>query len=47
VHKIWVITSKEWAEVFKNRFVLFTIAFLTAGIAGIFGAFINKVAPIR
>jgi len=28
VHKIWVITRKEWAEVFKNRFVLFTIAFL-------------------
>lgn len=27
--------------------VLFTIAFLTAGVAGLFGAFINKVAPIR
>jgi len=27
--------------------VLFTIAFVTAGIAGLFGAFINKVAPIR
>lgn len=28
MHKIWVITRKEWAEVFKNRFVLFTVAFL-------------------
>lgn len=27
--------------------VLFTIAFVTAGIAGLFGAFINKVSPIR
>jgi hypothetical protein len=27
--------------------VLFTIAFLAAGVAGLFGAFINKVAPIR
>ena len=27
--------------------VLFTIAFVTAGVAGLFGAFINKVAPIR
>jgi ABC-2 type transport system permease protein len=26
--KIWVIARKEWAEVFKNRFVLFTVAFL-------------------
>lgn len=26
--KIWVITRKEWSEVFKNRFVLFTVAFL-------------------
>lgn len=26
--KIWVIMRKEWAEVFKNRFVLFTVAFL-------------------
>ena len=27
--------------------VLFTIAFVTAGVAGLFGALINKVAPIR
>ncbi|HSF29491.1 MAG TPA: hypothetical protein VLK82_03325 [Candidatus Tectomicrobia bacterium] len=27
--------------------VLFTIAFLTAAVAGLFGAFLNKVAPIR
>jgi ABC-2 type transport system permease protein len=26
--KIWVIMRKEWAEVFKNRFVLFAVAFL-------------------
>lgn len=28
MHKTWVVTRKEWAEVFKNRFVLFTVAFL-------------------
>lgn len=27
--------------------VVFTIAFLTAAVAGIFGAFINKIAPIH
>lgn len=27
--------------------VLFTLAFFAAGVAGLFGAFINKVAPIR
>jgi ABC-2 type transport system permease protein len=26
--KIWIIMRKEWAEVFKNRFVFFTVAFL-------------------
>jgi ABC-2 type transport system permease protein len=26
--KIWVMMRKEWSEVFKNRFVLFTVAFL-------------------
>ncbi len=26
--KIWTLIRKEWAEVFKNRFVLFTVAFL-------------------
>lgn len=26
--KIWTLMLKEWAEVFKNRFVLFTVAFL-------------------
>jgi ABC-2 type transport system permease protein len=26
--KIWTLVRKEWAEVFKNRFVLFTVAFL-------------------
>ena len=28
MRKIWVIARKEWAEVFKNRFVLFTVAFM-------------------
>ncbi|MGH2673515.1 MAG: hypothetical protein ACRDHC_11115, partial [Actinomycetota bacterium] len=27
--------------------VLFVVSFATAGVAGLFGAFINKVAPIR
>lgn len=27
--------------------VLFVLAFLTAAVAGVFGAFLNKVAPIR
>ncbi len=26
--KIWTLVRKEWAEVFKNRFVFFTVAFL-------------------
>jgi ABC-2 type transport system permease protein len=28
VSKIWIIIRKEWSEVFKNRFVLYTVAFL-------------------
>lgn len=28
MHKIWTIISKEWAEVFKNRLVLFSVAFM-------------------
>jgi ABC-2 type transport system permease protein len=28
MRKIWVLVRKEWAEVFKNRFVLFSVAFL-------------------
>jgi len=28
MNKTWVIMRKDWAEVFKNRFVLFTVAFL-------------------
>jgi ABC-2 type transport system permease protein len=28
MRKIWTLVRKEWAEVFKNRFVLFTVAFL-------------------
>lgn len=26
--KIWILVRKEWTEVFKNRFVLFSVAFL-------------------
>jgi ABC-2 type transport system permease protein len=26
--KVWLIVRKEWAEVFRNRLVLFTVAFL-------------------
>ena len=28
MNKTWIIVRKDWAEVFKNRFVLFTVAFL-------------------
>ncbi len=28
MHKITTILRKEWAEVFKNRMVVFTIAFM-------------------
>jgi len=28
MNRIWAITKKEWSEVFKNRFVFFTVAFL-------------------
>jgi ABC-2 type transport system permease protein len=28
VKKVWTIISKEWSEVFKNRIVLFSVAFL-------------------
>jgi ABC-2 type transport system permease protein len=28
MRKIWTLARKEWSEVFKNRFVLFTVAFL-------------------
>lgn len=42
MNKIWVVVRKEWAEVFKNRFVLVTVAFLplvfTALPLGIMGA---------
>jgi hypothetical protein len=31
----------------QSLVVLFTIAFLSAAVAGLFGAFLNKVAPIR
>ena len=26
--KVWVIVRKEWSEVFKNKMVLFAVAFL-------------------
>jgi ABC-2 type transport system permease protein len=28
MRRVWTIVRKEWAEIFKNRFVLFTVAFL-------------------
>lgn len=28
MNKIWLLVRKEWAEVFRNRLVLFTVAFL-------------------
>jgi ABC-2 type transport system permease protein len=28
MNKIWTIITKEWAEVFKNRLVLFSVAFM-------------------
>lgn len=28
MNKIWTIIAKEWAEVFKNRLVLFSVAFM-------------------
>ena len=35
------------AKIRQALIVLFTIAFVAAGVAGLFGAFINKVAPIH
>jgi hypothetical protein len=34
-------------QVRKAVIVLFTIAFMTAAVAGLFGAFINKAAPVH
>lgn len=28
MNKVWVLVRKEWSEVFKNRFVLFAVAFM-------------------
>lgn len=28
MHKTWTLMRKEWAEIFKNRFVFFAVAFL-------------------
>jgi ABC-2 type transport system permease protein len=28
MNKIWLLITKEWAEVFRNRFVFFTVSFL-------------------
>lgn len=35
------------AKIRQAVVVLFTLAFVVAGVAGLFGAFINKVAPMR
>lgn len=37
----------EKSQVRKAALALFTISFLAAAVAGLFGAFLNKVAPIR
>jgi hypothetical protein len=37
----------QWPGLRRTLLVLFTIAFCAAGVAGVFGAFINKVAPTR
>jgi hypothetical protein len=37
----------EKTQLRKAALVLFTIAFLASAVAGLFGAFLNKVAPIR
>lgn len=37
----------ERHDVRRAALILFTVAFVAAGVAGVFGAFINKVAPIR
>jgi ABC-2 type transport system permease protein len=35
MQKAWTITRKEWAEVFKNRLVLFTVVFLPLMMAAL------------
>jgi hypothetical protein len=40
-------TLAQKANERRALLIFYLIAFLTAGIAGVFGAFINKVAPIR
>lgn len=37
----------EEPKIRQALIVLFTLAFFAAGVAGLFGAFINKMAPIR
>ena len=37
----------EESRIRQALMVLFTIAFLAAAVAGLFGAFINKVAPVK
>ncbi|MFI5330359.1 MAG: hypothetical protein ACHQ2F_04905, partial [Desulfobaccales bacterium] len=47
------MVTKYGAKLAKNEevrqavIVLFTIAFFTAAVAGLFGAFINKAAPVH
>lgn len=40
-------TLAEKDRIRKAALVLFTIAFAASAVAGLFGAFLNKVAPIR
>ena len=37
----------EESRIRQALIILFTIAFLAAAPAGLFGAFINKVAPVK
>ncbi len=39
------LVKEEYAR--KIAMILYVVAFVTAGVAGLFGAFINKVAPTR
>lgn len=40
-------TLVENPKIRQALIILFTLSFVTAGVAGFFGAFLNKVAPIR
>lgn len=41
------LATEKRKDLLKSTVVLFFVAFLTAAVAGIFGAFVNKIAPIH